>query len=84
MLKKKYILWLIGIYIFWLCVLPFIVSSAVDVVCKNFSHNSSFELKVTKPRVIFSVIPIVKLKFDEIELVTKNKSFSRSAMQLII
>ena len=49
MFKHKFIISLIGIYIFGLCVLPLVVSNAVGILCENFSHNSQYKIEVISP-----------------------------------
>lgn len=72
---RKILLGLIGIYIFWLCLLPILVSNAVELLCKNFSHNSQYEIQVNKPQVKFSIFPVGAVSAKEIIFKPKNDSF---------
>lgn len=74
MLKSKFIICLIGIYIFWLFLLPQIVSRAIVSVCENYSHNSSYELEIKKPQLKLSFLPNATLKTDKIFVRAKNDS----------
>ena len=71
MLKNKIVIILIGFYIFWLGLLPFILSKGAQVLCKNFSHNSDYEIVVEKPKFILSFIP--NLNFSAQKILVKSK-----------
>lgn len=72
MLKNKIIISLIGIYIFFLCVIPPIVTNAVNLVCKNLSYNSKYEIQLKSPQFKIFILPIGILKTEEIIIKTKD------------
>ena len=74
MLKNKIILGLIGFYIFWIVLLPFVLSKGTSVLCQNFSHNSDYEINVENPKFVLSPIP--NLKFSAKKLSVKSKKES--------
>ncbi len=73
---RKILLGLIGIYIFWLGLLPLLLSNAVELLCKNISHNSQYEIQINKPQVRFSILPVGTFTVKEIIFKIKNDSFS--------
>ena len=76
MLKKKIVILLIGIFFFWLFIMPNIVSEAIVIACKSFSRNSNYEISISKPNIRFSIIPICSIKLDSISFKTKS-AFSK-------
>ena len=74
MFKNKYIIAILSFYIFWIGVLPLILTKTVEIVCKNCSHNSNYEIEIKKPRVYLSPLPTLIFKTDEINISAKNKS----------
>ena len=74
MLKNKFIISLIGIYVFLLFALPPFITNGVKVVCKNYSHNSNYEIQIKNPQVKFSLLPIGTFKAEELILRAKNNS----------
>ncbi len=72
MLRKKFVIFLIGFYIFWLGVLPFILNNTVECFCTFFSKKTPYTVEVKKPKFAFSIIPIVQFKADEISLSSDN------------
>ena len=74
MLRYKLIISLIGIYIFWLFILPQVVSRAIVSVCENYSHNSNYNLEVKNPQIKLSLLPIGVLKVDSVSVKAKNES----------
>lgn len=74
MLKNKFIMSLIGIYMVWLLVLPSVVSKLVVVFAKNISYNSPYNIEIINPKTRFSILPIGNFSADEIRISAKNKS----------
>ncbi len=74
MLKKKFIISLIGIYIFWLCVLPLAITNAVVLLCQNLSHNTGFQVELKNPHTRFSILPTCVFYAEKVLLKTKNNS----------
>ncbi len=74
MLKNKFIILILSFYIFWIGVLPFILTKAVDVLCRNYSHNSEYLVDISKPKFYLSPLPILYFKAEEIKISAKNKS----------
>ncbi len=74
MQKKKLILLLIGICICWLFVMPQIVSSTINFVCKNSLVNSEYELNIAKPNLRFSILPICNINLDKVLIKSKKDS----------
>lgn len=74
MLKKKFITILIGVYIFWLCIMPYLITNTVILLCKNISHNSNYKIEFLKPRTKLSVIPVMSFYADKIVFRFKNES----------
>lgn len=71
MFKNKYIISIIGFYIFWMGILPFALTNTVKVVCNNFSHNSNYEITLENPKTILTPIPVGKFTADKIALKSK-------------
>ena len=76
MLKKKFITILIGVYIFWLCIMPYLITNTVVLLCKNISHNSNYKIEFLKPRTKLSVIPVMSFYADKVVFSFKNESLS--------
>ena len=76
MLKNKFIMSLIGIYIVWLLVLPSVVSKLVVVLAKNFSCNSVYNVEIINPKTRFSILPVGIFRADKIKVCAKNNSIS--------
>ena len=74
MLKKKLIISLIGIYIFWLCILPSVITTTVKLLCRNFSHNSDLGIELINPSTRLSILPIVTFNADKVVIKAKNES----------
>lgn len=72
MLKNKIIIVITSFYIFYLGVLPAVVTNVAKVVCKNISSNSNYEIELVNPRTRLSVFPTVKFSADEITFKTKT------------
>lgn len=69
---KKYIITIIGFYIFWMGVLPFVVTNTAKVLCKNYSHNSNYEIILDNPRTILTPLPTGKFCADRISVKSKT------------
>ncbi len=69
---KKYIIIIIGFYIFWMGILPFAITNTAKVLCKNFSHNSNYEIKLDNPYTRLYPIPVAKFGADKITLKSKT------------
>ena len=72
---NKYIVILIGFYVFWLGILPNLMSNAISVVCKNLSHNSEYKIEVVNPRVRLDVLPVIRVYADKFEISSKTDAF---------
>ena len=73
---NKYVTAVICFYIFWLGILPLILSKTVLKLCDNFSHNTEYEIAVDKPEIKTYLIPILKFKANSLTI--KNK-YTRSS-----
>lgn len=69
---KKYIIIIIGFYIFWMGILPFAITNTAKVLCKNFSHNSNYEISLENPYTRLYPIPTSKFGADKITLKSKS------------
>ena len=74
MLKKKLILSLIGFYIFWLLVLPSIVSKTIEIVCRKVSYNSNYEIQIDNLKSKSSILPVGTITADDVIIKAKKKS----------
>lgn len=81
MSRIKIILTIIGIYIFWLCLLPLILSNAVGLVCEKITANSDYNFQIKNPQVRLSVLPVGSLKADEIVFEMKDGSLKLKVNQ---
>lgn len=73
-LVNKYVIAIISFYIFWLGLLPLVLSKTVTVLCNNFSHNYDYQISVENPKVRLYFIPVIKFKADSIYLKDKDTS----------
>lgn len=76
MQKNKVIILIISFYIFWLGVLPVIISKSITALCKNFSHNSDYNFEIVNPKTKLSLLPVATFKADKLVVKDKNNSFS--------
>lgn len=76
MLKKNFIISIIAFYIFWLVVLPSILSKTISFVCENISQNSAYTISIQKPKLVLSVLPVAYFRADNISVVAKNTSLA--------
>lgn len=81
---NKYVIAILGFYIFWLGLLPLALSKGVEVLCENFSHNSKYDISVIAPQIKTSILPNVIFKAEKISISNpKNKNdFSASKLNL--
>ena len=76
MLKNKYIIAILSFYIFWIGVLPLVLTKVAGILCENYSHNSSYQIKLDKPKFVLSPLPILTFKAKEVYLKSKNDSYN--------
>lgn len=74
MLKKKLIIIITSFYILYLGVLPLVLSKTAEILCNNFSNNSDYEIKLSNPKVKFSVLPTIRFSADEISINSKTNN----------
>ncbi len=72
MFRNKYVITIIGFYIFWMGILPFAITNTAKILCKNFSHNSEYEIKLENPQTRLYPIPIAKFTANQICLKSKK------------
>lgn len=73
---NKYIIFLIGFYIFWLGIFPQLAVRSVLVVCQNLSHNSSYKIEIVNPKIRTDILPVMRIYADKISVVSKKDVFS--------
>ncbi len=73
-LVRKIILYIIIFYIFWLGILPLILTNIVTVVCKNLSCNTNYEIFIDKPSFKLYISPIIKFRAQKIQIKDKSSS----------
>lgn len=71
-LVKKYIIIILTFYIFWLGLLPLLLSKTVSVLCGYFSANSDYEITVEKPQIKLYLTPVVRFKVKSFSIKNKN------------
>lgn len=69
---KKYIIIITTFYIFWMGILPLAITNTAKVLCKNFSHNSNYEIRLENPYSHLYPTPIGKFGADKIILKSKT------------
>ena len=74
MIRKKIIFSLIGIYVFWLALLPIMVKNAFLAICVNYSHNSAYEIVLRNPKVQFSILPTGTFAAENVIIKAKNET----------
>jgi len=84
MLKKKLFIGIIGFYVFWLCILPFLATNAVIFLCQKYTTDSNYELIVKQPKIKLHILPIIEARFDNITIIAKDKTFNNSIENLKI
>ncbi len=73
---KKYIVVITSFYIFWLGILPLLLSNTVTVLCNNISYNSNHEIIIEKPQIRLYFTPVINFKAKSISY--KNKTVKDS------
>ncbi len=71
-LIKKYITIILGIYFFWLGIVPWACSSMLSVVAENISYNSDYNIELEKPKLCTSILPVLTLKAEDIKISLKK------------
>ena len=74
-LINKYIIILIGFYVFWLGILPPLISNAIKIVCNNLSVNSEYKIEVVNPRIRTDVLPVIRIYADKFSVNSKSDVF---------
>ncbi len=69
---RKYIITIIGFYIFWMGILPLVITNTAKVLCKNYSHNSNYEITLDNPRTILTPLPVCKFSANKISVKSKT------------
>ncbi len=69
---NKYILIIAGFYILWLGILPYFAGNIISIICENISYNTEYNVKIVKPNVKLSVLPVIRVKADLLEISDKN------------
>ena len=75
-LINKYIIILIGFYVFWLGIFPQIAVKSFLVVCKNLSHNTNYKIEVVNPKIRTDILPVMRIYADKISVASKKDVFS--------
>lgn len=73
---NKYVIAILGFYIFWLGLLPLVLSKGVGVLCENISHNSKYDINIVNPQIKTSVIPNLTFSVENLAInnpANKNK-----------
>lgn len=83
---NKYIVAIAIFYIFWIGVLPFLLTKSALLVCKNLSANTNYKIELINPKIRLYLLPVVKIKADKINIKSKLNSdyavFENMAMKL--
>ena len=72
---NKYIIGVLGFYIFWIGIMPHAITGIVNVVCKNINHNTRYTINVENFKTRLSVLPTISFKADKIVFGFDDKSF---------
>ena len=75
-LINKYIIFLIGFYVFWLGIFPQIAVRSVLVICQNLSHNTKYKIEVVNPKIRTDILPVMRVYADRISVASKKDVFS--------
>ena len=62
MLKNKLIIIFVGIYLFCVLIMPFLLTKAVVPVCANISENSQYEIVISEPKISINFLPKLNFK----------------------
>ena len=71
---KKYIYGILGFYLLWLIFVPLGFKFLAKPLLCTINSYTPFNLEVTKPRLVTSIIPNIKLKAEDIKLLNKDSS----------
>lgn len=71
---KKYIVIILGIYLFWLGGVPLILSALIKTVAENITFNSPYDIDIKKPRIVTSPLPTLLLKAEQLDIKNKNSN----------
>lgn len=55
--------------------MPFIVSNAVTIFCRNISHNTIYNIEIKNPKAYFSIKPTLDFRSEKITFSIDNKNF---------
>jgi len=69
---NKYFLGIVVFYIFWLIVIPFVLSKSIGFACNQISQHSDYELMMDSPKIRLSVVPTVTFSVKKCVLKSKN------------
>jgi len=76
MFKKKIIILLIGFYVFWLGVLPLVLTNSLVVLCEKISSKSNYFVELQSPKINLSLLPTISLKAEKILISSKRNNDS--------
>ena len=69
---NKYIIIILIFYAFWILGLPFLFAKTLPEVCENISLNTDYQIKIEKPRLILTPLPVARVKAKTIEIKSKK------------
>ncbi len=69
---NKYIIIILIFYAFWILGLPFLFAKTLPEVCENISLNTDYQIKIEKPRLILTPLPVARVKAETIEIKSKK------------
>ena len=69
---NKYIIIILIFYAFWILGLPFLFAKTLPEVCENISLNTDYRIKIEKPRLILTPLPVARVKAETIEIKSKK------------
>ena len=69
---NKYTISILGFYIFWLVLMPFVVSNMALTFCRNLSHNTQYEITISEPKTYFYFLPKAKFKIKDLSISCKD------------
>ena len=53
-------------------ILPLVITNTAKVLCKNYSHNSNYEITLDNPRTILTPLPVCKFSANKISVKSKT------------
>ena len=71
-LFNKYTIIIAGFYIFWLAILPFILTGCANCFCKYFTENSNYNLTLENPNFRLSVLPTATFSAKTLKIKSKS------------